>query len=211
MPDWEDIFSEKGKVFTEPHQDMEKIAEFFQKREVQKILDVGSGTGRHLVFFSKKGFEVYGFDASPKAISIAKKWLEEENLVGSLKLHRMEEKFPYQDLFFDAVISIQAMHHNKIKDILVTVGEIERVLKNGGIIFITFPKLEGVLESDDWKLEEIEKGTYIPQAGQEKGLPHHFFTIEEILEVFGSFNLLEIYDDGEMHRAILGVKKENKI
>ena len=207
MPDWDYIFSEKGKVFTEPHPDIERIAKIFEEKDVKKILDIGFGTGRHIIFFLKKGFEIYGFDASPKGLSITKQWLKEENLMADLKLHRMEEKFPYQDNFFDAIISIQVMHHNKIKDILVTVSEIERVLKAGGIIFITFPRLEGRVESGDWKLKEIEKGTYIPQAGQEKGLPHHFFTIEEILDVFSSFNLLEIYDDRKRHRAILGIKK----
>ena len=41
MPDWDDIFSEKGKVFTEPHTDMERIVKIFEERGVQKILDVG--------------------------------------------------------------------------------------------------------------------------------------------------------------------------
>ena len=153
MPDWDDIFSEKGKVFTEPHTDMEKIVKIFEERGVQKILDVGSGTGRHLIFFSKKGFEIYGFDASPKAISIAKEWLAEENLNVKIKLNRMEAKFPYADNFFDAVISIQVIHHNKMKDILMTVREIERVLRKGGVIFITFPRLEGRGGLDDWKLK----------------------------------------------------------
>ncbi len=207
MPDWDDIFSEKGKVFTEPHTDMEKIVKIFEERGVQKILDVGSGTGRHLIFFSKKGFEIYGFDASPKAISIAKEWLAEENLNVKIKLNRMEAKFPYADNFFDAVISIQVIHHNKMKDILMTVREIERVLRKGGVIFITFPRLEGRGGLDDWKLKEVERGTYIPQAGQEKGLPHHFFTMEEIHDVYSSFNLLEIYNDRKRHRAILGIKK----
>ncbi|MFX0041157.1 MAG: class I SAM-dependent methyltransferase [Promethearchaeota archaeon] len=207
MPDWEDIFSEKGKVFTEPHLEMERIANFFKENGVRKILDIGSGTGRHLIFFSKKGFEIYGFDASPKAISIAKEWLAEENLKAEIKLSRIETKFPYDDNFFDAIISIQVIHHNKMKDILYTVSEIERVIKKGGIIFITFPRLEGEGDLEDWKLKEIETGTYIPQAGQEKGLPHHFFSIEEIYEVFGSFNLLEVYNDRTRHRAILGIKK----
>lgn len=207
MPDWEDIFSEKGKVFTEPHTDMERIAKIFEERGVQKILDIGSGTGRHLIFFSKKGFEIHGFDASPKAISIAKEWLTEENLNVEIKLNRMEAKFPYDENFFDAIISIQVIHHNKMKDILMTVNEIERVLRKGGAIFITFPRLEGRGGLEDWKLNEIERGTYIPQAGQEKGLPHHFFTIEEIHDVFSSFNLLEIYNDRKRHRAILGIKK----
>ncbi|MFX1310740.1 MAG: class I SAM-dependent methyltransferase [Promethearchaeota archaeon] len=207
MPDWDEIFSEKGKVFTEPHQDMEKIVKLFEEKGVQKILDIGSGTGRHLIYFSKKGFEVYGMDASPKGISIAKHWLSEEDLKAEIILHRMEEKFPYEDNFFDAIISIQVIHHNRMKDILFTVSEIERVLKKGGIIFITFPRLEGRTDLDEWKLKEIEKGTYLPQSGQEKGLPHHFFTMEEIHEVFSSFTILEIYNDRKRHRAILGVKK----
>jgi len=119
----------------------------------------------------------------------------------------MEAKFPYDDNFFDAIISIQVIHHNKMKDILITVSEIERVLRKGGVIFITFPRLEGRGGLDDWKLKEVERGTYIPQAGQEKGLPHHFFTMEEIHDVFSSFNLLEIYNDRKRHRAILGIKK----
>ncbi len=206
MPDWDIIFSKKGKVFTEPHHDMEKIAKLFEKKGVQRILDIGSGTGRHLLYFSKKGFEVYGMDASPKGISIAKRWLSEENIKAEIIIHRMEEKFPYKDDFFDAIISIQVIHHNKMKNIKRTVSEIERVLKKGGIIFITFPRLEGRSGLEKWKLKEIEKNTYIPQAGQEKGLLHHFFTIEEIHEVFHSFNLLEIYDDRKRHRAVLGIK-----
>jgi len=206
MPDWDIIFSKKGKVFTEPHHDMEKIAKLFEKKGVQRILDIGSGTGRHLLYFSKKGFEVYGMDASPKGISIAKQWLSEENLKAEIIIHRMEEKFPYKDNFFDAIISIQVIHHNKMKNIIITVSEIERVLKKGGIIFITFPRLEDRTGLEEWELKEIEKNTYIPQAGQEKGLPHHFFTIEEIHEVFHAFNLLEIYDDRKRHRAVLGIK-----
>jgi ubiquinone/menaquinone biosynthesis C-methylase UbiE len=150
---------------------------------------------------------MYGFDASPKGLSLTRKWLSEEGLSAELINHRMEERFPYDDNYFDAVISIQVIHHNKLKDIIFTVSEITRVLKNHGIIFITFPRLEDRDDLDDWKLKEIEKGTYIPQTGKEKGLPHHFFTITEIQEVFSSFNLVEIYNDRTRHRAILGVKK----
>jgi SAM-dependent methyltransferase len=207
MPDWDDIFSEKGKVFTEPHPDMEKMFKLFEEKGVKRILDIGSGTGRHLIYFSKKGFEVYGMDASPKGISIAEQWLLEENLKAEIILHRMEEKFPYEDSFFDVVISIQVIHHNKMKDILITVSEIERVLRKEGIIFITFPRKGDGSGREDWKLTEIEKNTYIPQAGKERGLPHHFFTLEEIHDVFHSFELLEIYDDRKRHRAILGIKK----
>jgi hypothetical protein len=56
-------------------------------------------------------------------------------------------------------------------------------------------------------LKKVEKRTYIPQSGPEKGLPHHFFTIAELKRVLSAFELLEIYIDKTNHRAILGKKK----
>lgn len=206
MPDWNDIFTEKGKVFLEPHSEMERITTIFKTKRTRKILDLGCGTGRHLIYLSKQRFETYGFDASPKGISLSRQWLAEENMKAKIKLHRMEERFPYEDNFFDAIISIKVIHHNKMKEILKTRSEIERVLKTHGIMFLTFPTLDGPWR-DRSQLKKIESGTYIPMRGKEKGLHHHFFTVEEINDVFSSFNLTEIYMDGKNHRAILGIKK----
>ena len=207
MPDWDEIFSKRGKIFQDPHPDMEKICKLFEEKGIKRVLDLGCGTGRHLIFLSKRGFEVYGMDASPKALEIARKWLIEENEKAELHLNRIEHRFPYEDKFFDAIVSIQVIHHNLIKDIIFTIKEIERILKKDSIIFFTFPVLGTGSKLEDWDLKEIEKGTYIPQKGQEKGLPHHFFTVDEIYQVFSSFNLLEIYMDETNHRAILGIKK----
>jgi SAM-dependent methyltransferase len=207
MPDWDDIFAEKGKYFTKPHPDMEKLAKLFREEGVRRILDLGCGTGRHLLFLLKKGFEVYGLDGSPNGLEIAKNWLTEDNLSSELTCHKIEQKLPYEDGFFDAIISIQVMHHNLMKDILFTVNEIKRVLKPEGFIFLTFPLLQGFyVKRQDMK--KLETRTYVPLTGQEKGLPHHFFTVAEIKRVFDSFKLSEIYIDKTNHRAILGQKSE---
>ncbi len=207
MPEWNDIFSEKGKVFLNPHPDMERISVLFKKKKIQRILDLGCGTGRHILFFAKKGLDVYGLDGSPKGIKIAREWLTEEGEEAEFECSRIEHPFPYADRFFDAIISIQVIHHNFINDILKTVKEIERVLKRNGIIFITIPYLNGNPTSDEWQLKKVENGTFIPQAGKEKGIPHHFFSLEEIKKIFNAFELLEMYIDTTNHRAILGIKK----
>ena len=208
MSDWDDIFTKRGKVFTNPHQDMERLTKIFKESGVQRILDLGCGTGRHLLFFSKKGYEVYGLDKSPKGLEIAKNWLDEEKLSAKLTHQRIDQRFPYENEFFDVVISIQVIHHNLTKKILFSVKEIERVLKTKGFIFITVPFLQAFnLRKDKWKLKKVEKGTYIPQSGPEKGLPHHFFTTAELKRVFSAFELLEIYIDKTNHRAIFGKKK----
>lgn len=205
MPDWDDVFAEKGKYFTNLHPDMEKLAKLFSEKGVQRILDLGCGTGRHLLFLLKKGFEVYGLDGSPNGLEIAKNWLAEENLSSELTCQKIEHEFPYKDGFFDAVISIQVIHHNLLKDIIFTVDEIKRTLKPEGLIFLTFPLLQGFyVKKQD--MQKVEKRTYIPLTGQEKGLPHHFFTVAEIKRVFSAFILSEIRIDETNHRAILGQK-----
>ncbi len=203
MPDWNQIFTEKGRIFIDPHSDIEKVLAMLDVGA--RILDLGCGTGRHVVYLSRIGFDVYGFDAAPNALTMAQEWLQDEKLVASLKEHLMEKPFPYVDDFFDAVISIQVIHHNIMINIKKTVSEIERVLKPGGLLFVTFPILHpGPVENKRyWKLEKIEEGTYIPQKGIESGIPHHYFTLEEIPEVFSSFKILSIFIDDTDHRCVL--------
>jgi hypothetical protein len=78
-------------------------------------------------------------------------------------------------------------------------------LKQGGVLFVTFPILYSglVSEEDDWKLIEVEKGTYIPQSGWESGIPHHYFTEDEILGEFQSFEIQEVYLDETDHRCVI--------
>jgi predicted SAM-dependent methyltransferase len=113
-------------------------------------------------------------------------------------------------MFFDALISIQVIHHNLFKDILFTISEIERVLKPGGFIFITVPVLDStpVNPEKDWHLYQVEDGTYIPQKGPESRIPHHYFTKDELCEVFNRYELLEVYMDNTNHRCLLGIKRE---
>jgi SAM-dependent methyltransferase len=206
MPDWDDIYKKRGKVFIEPHPDMDRLVKLFKEKKIKRILDLGCGNGRHLVFFNKNGFDIYGMDASSKGIELAKEWLTEEKIEVEMTCHRMEDRFPYKNNFFDAVIAIQVIHHNFKKDILLTVNEIERVLKKGGFIFITVTYSKQ-RRFDKWDLKKVEERTFIPQKGQEKGVPHYFFSLEELRDTFHSFELLEIYIDKTDHRAILGIKK----
>lgn len=209
MPDWDEIFTEQGRVFEEPHRDMTRLVELFRNRDVTRILDLGCGTGRHLVFLSRMGFEMYGLDASPRALSLARQWLDEEGLTADIRTHRMEEPFPYGGGLFDAVISIQVLHHNLMADILTTVREVERVIRPSGILFISVPVMHmGPVETEyDWDCREVEAGTYMPHNGPESGIPHHYFTPAELTRVFSAFALLELYIDDTDHRCFLGVKK----
>lgn len=203
MPDWDSIFRAKGHVFKSPHSDMMDLVELFEQHNVNRVLDVGCGTGRHMVYLAERGFDAFGFDSSRHAVNMARTWLKASGFRPQVKVHRMEQPFPYDDDFFDAVISIQVIHHNLTGAIRFTVKEIARVLRSEGLLFVTFPILGPKPENGGWELEEIESGTYIPHKGMEAGIPHHYFTMNEIPEVFHEFKIMEQYIDDTGHRCVL--------
>lgn len=216
MKQWNEIFKNHGKVFIEPHEDIPKIAEIFKKNGVKKVLDLGCGTGRHLVFLAKKGFDVYGFDVAEEGVKIAKNWLKEEGQKADFKIGSIYKRLPYPDNFFDAMISISAIHHGKIEEIRKTIEEIKRILKPDGLIFINLRKRK--IREYDPKNPIIEKygkqkatykmiapRTYMPIEGGEKGLIHYLFDKEQIKKEFNDFKISKLWNsvDGR-HYCFLG-------
>jgi cyclopropane fatty-acyl-phospholipid synthase-like methyltransferase len=108
---WDTIFRHKGSVFTEPHEDVPEIARLLKARAAQTILDLGGGSGRHVVFFAQHGFSVFGIDHSPAGIALTQQRLSKEGLSATLRVHDITEPLPLEDASFDAVISTQVIHH----------------------------------------------------------------------------------------------------
>ena len=187
------------------------------------ILDLGCGTGRHVVYLARKGFAVYGYDIAEEGIRIAKQWLKKEKLKADLKIGSIYNKLPYKDNFFGAVISTRVIHHGKIEDIRKAIKEIERVLKPRGLIFISFRKRR-IRKYDPKRLMIIEKHgmqkvsykiiaprTYIPMEGREKGLTHYFFDKKGIKKEFRGFKISRIWAcDNGRHYCLSGQLRNAK-
>ena len=206
---WNEIFKQQGRVFTEPHKDIPRIVQLLKDSGVSTILDLGSGTGRHVVCLARSGFSAFGLDNSPEGINVTRQWLAEEGLEADLQLQSMTEKLPYEDGFFDAVISVQVIHHADIATIREIIQEITRVLKRGGFLFVTVPRLKNDRPFSSWEktFEQVEPNTFIPLDGPERGLPHHYFTPKELREVFGGFDIADIHLDTVHHYCLSGYKR----
>lgn len=201
---WDNIFREKGEVFTELQEDMPEVVELLKKDGVRDVLDLGCGAGRHSVYLAGQGFNVSGIDASPSGIEITKRRLDAEKLSADLKIGDIYEKLPYPDNSFQAIVSTQVLHHNRIEKIRDLIREMKRILSPNGIIFVT------VAEMHDSEEEEIAPNTFVPLNGREKGLPHYYFTEETLQEEFKDFDL-EIWEEpGKDHYCLLGKLKNKK-
>lgn len=97
-----------------------------------KILDIGCGKGYLLYDFLKilPKAEIYGLDISNYAIENAKEEIKDRIVLGS------SDKLPWEDNYFDLVISINTLHclHNYELD--MSLKEIERVGKSNKYICV---------------------------------------------------------------------------
>lgn len=182
-----------------PHPEIVRITKLFNRSGSRRLLDLGCGGGRHLVYLAKRGFDVYGLDSSPTGLAQTLNSLDESKVVGHVSLHNMVV-LPYDNAYFDAVISVQVIHHNTLKGMRRTVKEIYRVLKSGGLAWITIP----VSKTEPSKRQKkIEPGTFIPLDGREKGVPHHYLKAEEVLSLFHKFKIIDLHIDNVNHYSLL--------
>ena len=203
MADWETNFKERGNIFHKPQEDMENVIAYMKKENVNKVLDLGCGSGRHIILLAKEGFNIYGMDISKEGINLTKKNLKELGLKANLKFSSCYKKFQFIDNFFDAVISTQVIHHNYIEKIRYCISEIERVLKKDGIIFITVAAKKNMIGATKSKL--VKPRTYISIDGDEAGLPHYLYNKILMKKDFKNFKILNLHiDKSKKHYCLLG-------
>jgi ubiquinone/menaquinone biosynthesis C-methylase UbiE len=202
---WNKIFENGIYMWECPNPQIKRLVPFLKERKVNKILDVGCGAGRHMIYLGKKGFTMVGLNISTKALSITQKLLEKAKIKNYVLIENKMENLPFPDEHFDAVVSINVIHHDKLKDIKKTVSEIKRVLKKRGIIILNLVSIDN---SKFGIGTEIEKNTFISPSKRDKGVIHHFFTEEDARKLFSGFKIREFKRDIEhnTHWFILGEK-----
>lgn len=119
----------------------------------KKLIDLGCGDGTDLKYYKNLGAEIYGADASEELISLAKQNNPEAIIENSLF-----EKLPFEDNFFDVVVSKYAIQTSR--EITPILKEIDRVLKSDGILIylVTHPFrqfIEKKKEGKDYFKKEI--------------------------------------------------------
>lgn len=102
--------------------------------EHKKLLDIGSGIGNMVEYYSKLGHDTIGVTYQEEEVKTAK------NLNRNVVLGDAHE-LPFEDNSFDGILMIDCLEHCVAP--LIALREIKRVLKNGGKGIIYIP-------SEDW-------------------------------------------------------------
>lgn len=167
-----------------PDKIVEEFIDFLKEMNVKKgaVLDIGCGGGRHVVAFSKRGYEATGIDYSPAAIKLAEQLCLEENVKATLQtadILKYKSEKPFR-----IILDMGCLHHlrkqywNRFRD------QIYRLLNKEGYFCLA------VLSSECTGIRGYSKGndkTYVLDNG------HYtkFFAREELSLLFEPYFSIE--------------------
>lgn len=131
-----------------------ELLTFIQTHTAGKAIDLGCGTGTNAITLSRAGWQVTGVDFAPRAIHIAKKKLERENIQAELLVGDVT-KLSQINGPFDLALDIGCFHSLTQQGMLDYLTQLDRILAiNGFWLMYGFFKLDthrpspGLVESD---------------------------------------------------------------
>lgn len=182
--------AEGRKKWLEPDPFVIRAIPKLQEAGIQRVLDLGFGVGRHAMLLAEYGFDVYGIDASENGLAYATEWAKQKGQTLHLTTGDMAH-LPFDDGFFDVVLTWNVIYHGLSAYIDQTISEIKRCLKPNGTLVCT------LISTKHHRFgigEEIEPNTFVIPGDEETSHPHHYFDQAEINRYLRDFTLLHCED-----------------
>ena len=126
------------------HADLSECYAMFEPYLPQggSVLDVGFGSGRDMLYFKSKGYEVYGIDAEPK-------FVEHARALG-LKNVEVADVLQYAPTMkFDGIWACASLLHLPLNKLDEAIKKLLSMLNKGGVLFASMK--EGSFEGVDEK------------------------------------------------------------
>ncbi|MGN9160415.1 MerR family transcriptional regulator [Clostridium sulfidigenes] len=130
-----DVIEDKGqlKIYKNYNLILQSVYDLVNNVKLKNpiILEIGVGTGNLASKFLNNNCEIIGIDQSREMLLVAKQKYP------NLKVRLGEFlKIPYDNKYFDIIISTYAFHHLNESEKVIAIEEMIRVLKDDGIIVI---------------------------------------------------------------------------
>jgi tellurite methyltransferase len=189
MARWDKYWRDETYVarnWLDPDPDVVRLSHLMTDHQVRRVLDLGCGVGRHLLYLSRQGFEMHGLDLSPAGIERCQKELAQRQLQATVRVADMFA-IPYPDQWFDWVLTVQVIYHTTAAALRQAIQHVYDKLKPGGFFYVTFPPVDNIGPDSG---QEVEPRTYLKEEDGEPIL-HHYVTAEEIDALMHGFMLLE--------------------
>lgn len=207
---WEKEYQDRKELpstrSTNPSRALVKFFESHPEVKEGRALDLGSGNGRNSFFLVEKGFKVVGIELSEVAVGNAKEESKARSLDNQITFLQGTLGNPVEqaDQSFDLIVDMMVMHSMTSGDREVMIGEINRLLKPGGMfafhtIAADSPAAVALIESSPGPEENSYRFEVDGDIVTEKA-----FTKKELQELFEHLELVEFNRIEESTKAFGG-------
>ncbi len=200
---WNLEFEDKASLWKNPALESYGLMNRWGSQGRRAFLDSGCGLGRHAMLFGRNGFEVSCFDISAAAIDSTRRWAEEEGLSFDYAVGDMLS-LPYPNASFDCILCWNVISHSDTEGVQRSIGELHRVLKDGGECYLTLGSKSTWGWQQDWP--QVDANTKLRmEEGPEYGVPHFYADKPLIDGLFADFRILSVThveDWGSNNRGI---------
>ncbi|NPV56699.1 MAG: class I SAM-dependent methyltransferase [Anaerolineae bacterium] len=203
-PTWDELYRTGESFWESPHPICQKLIDFAATNQKgnRTVLDLGCGNGRHLSLLASKWQHVTGLDNSRQGLLQARQVIQQDRDANVCLVLGDMVHLPFSNSSFDSLLSTHVIYHNPMALIRQAIAEIFRVLRPGGVAALTFQSVRS------WRYGygvPLEPNTFIPDAGLDAGVPHHYFDAVELMIELRNFTLwsleLEESRNTEGHRS----------
>jgi SAM-dependent methyltransferase len=167
----------------------------FKTAEMERMLDLGFGTGRVLLHFLPLNLDCHGCDVNPTAVEFTRNTL---GGYADLRKTELEPPLPYDEAMFDLVIATSVFTHTPYAAQPGWIAELGRVVKPGGAVLATIHDFDKIPPK-----AAREQGWF--EKGSSRGLHvNTFLTREKVEELWSShFEVLEVRPYSKMQPHLI--------
>jgi SAM-dependent methyltransferase len=155
-------------------------------RGARRVLDIGTGIGRHALAFARAGFDVVAVDASDTGLGQLRRAAEAEGLPIETRLAAFTE-LPIDDDSVDHVLAWNVLYHGDGEIVRNAFAECERVLRAGGTAQLT------MLSKRNRSFgvgSEIRPDTFVDDASTgDKDHPHFYVDAATLIAMLAAARL----------------------
>ncbi len=200
--EWDKSYQNRDNFVFYPHEEVIRfVSKHIRKRtglneyinnapnpEKTRILDLGCGIGRHVIYAHEMGLDAYGIDLSGAAIQVATEWAIIKGMSDPTKkiLQGDIRQLPWKNDFFDFAVSHGVLDSMPFDIARAACVELARAMTAGGLFYCD------LISGDDSKHSREYNGEEQVMTNHEHGTIQLYFNLSKIRAMIdGAFEIVE--------------------
>ena len=199
--EWDKSYEKRDNFVFYPHEEVIRFVSRFIRKRVGlhefhdvvpdaangRVLDLGCGIGRHVVFAQQMGLDAYGIDLSDVAVRTARSWAREAGISDPDQrvLQGDVRALPWDDGFFQYAVSHGVLDSMPFEVAQAACAELARVMRPGGLFYCD------LISGDDSCHAREFSGEERVTTAHEEGTIQLYFNLARIHAMIGDSFLIE--------------------